>query len=146
VKPPRPRSDPRAITRLRGRARKLEHRIIAPRFLPVVFDGIGAELVPGVAGDVAIHFDGTISRWRLLADQPGDIQIDVWKSSYATFPPTVADTITGSDQPTLSGADKSESTALTGWDIDVNDGDTLRFNIDSASTVTRVTLLLTLVA
>lgn len=116
------------------------------RFLPVVFDGLGSELTTGVKGDVAVHFDAEIVRWRLLADQAGDLQVDVWKTDYAGFPPTVADTITGSDQPILTGVDKAESTALTGWTVLVAAGDTLRFNIDSVSTVTRVTLLLTLVA
>lgn len=146
MRPPRPRSDPRAITKLRGRARKLEHRIVAPKVMPVVFDGIGAPLTTGIKGDVAVHFDGLITRWRLLADELGDLQVDVWKTTYASFPPTVADSITGSDVPVLTSAQKNESTALTGWDVELNDGDTLRFNIDAADTITRATLLLTIVA
>jgi hypothetical protein len=146
VRTPAQRSDPRAITRLRGRARRLEHRIVAPKVLPVVFDGLGAPLTAGIKGDVAIHFDAEIIRWRLLADQIGDLQVDVWKVPYAGYPAVVADSITAADQPRLTAQQKNESTALTGWTTDVNDGDTLRFHIDSASTVTRVTLLLTLVA
>jgi hypothetical protein len=146
VRAPTQRSDPRAITRLRGRARRLEHRIVAPRVLPVVFDGLGAPLTTGIKGDVAIHFDALLVRWRLLADEIGDLQIDVWKTTYAAFPPTVADTITGGDIPQLTAQQKNESTLLTGWTTDVNDGDVLRFHIDSAATITRATLLLTLVA
>lgn len=146
MKPPRAPSDPRSITRLRGRARRLEHRIVAPKVLPVVFDGLGVPLTTGIKGDVAIHFDAEIIRWRLLADQPGDLVVDIWKATYASYPPGVADSITALDLPTLSAADKAEDTALTGWTTDVNDGDTLRFHIDSAATVTRVTLLLTLIA
>lgn len=116
------------------------------RFLPVVFDGIGSELTTGVKGDVAVHFDAEIIRWRLLADQTGSLQVDIWKTDYAGFPPTVADTITGSDQPILSAADKAESTALTGWTVALAAGDTLRFNIDSVSGITRATLTLAIAA
>ena len=139
-------SDRRAVNRLGIRVRNLERRIMAERFLPVVFDGLGSVLTPGVWGDVPIHFDGVILRWRLLTLEPGNLQIDVWKTDYAGFPPTVANTITGSDVPNVTGGQKNESTALTGWTTDVNVGDILRFNIDSVSAVTKATLTLTLQA
>ena len=130
----------------RARIRNLERRIIAERFVPVVFDGLGFELVPGVWGDVPIHFDGTILRWRLITLQAGDLQIDVWKTDFAGFPPTVTDTITGTDKPLVSSAQANESTALTGWTTAVSAGDVLRFNIDSVSGITKATLTLTLQA
>lgn len=147
TRPVRPRFNQRiAQNQDRARIRNLERRIIAERFIPVVFDGLGSVLVPGVWGDVPVHFDGTILRWRLLALEVGDLQIDVWKTDYAGFPPTVADTITGSDVPTLSSSQKNEDTALTGWTTEVSAGDTLRFNIDSVTTITKATLTLTLQA
>jgi hypothetical protein len=78
----------------------------------------------------------------LLADQSGSIVVDIWKDSYANFPPTDADSITASAVPTLSTADKSQDATLTGWTTSVSAGDTLRFNVDSATTVTRVSVLL----
>lgn len=147
TRPVRPNFNQRIAQNLdRGRIRNLERRIIAERFIPVVFDGLGAELVPGVWGDVPVHFDGTILRWRLLTLEAGDLQVDVWKTDYAGFPPTVTDTITGSDVPTISAGQKAESTALTGWTTDVAVGDVLRFNIDSVSAITKATLTLTLQA
>jgi hypothetical protein len=120
--------------------------IHTPRFLVVVFDGAGAELTAGIKGEVAVHFDAIITGWRLLADQVGDIVVDIWKTDYASYPPLVADSITAADQPTLSADDKADDTSLTGWTTDVADGDTFKFNIDSAATVTRVTLTLALIA
>lgn len=146
---PRPLSAPsthREMTRTGIRTRNLERRFPARRFLVVVFDGFGSELTTGIKGEVAIHFDCEIVGWRLLADQSGDIVVDVWKSDYASYPPTIADTITAADLPTLSGSDKADDTTLTGWTTDVADGDTFKFNIDSVSTVTRVTLTLALIA
>jgi hypothetical protein len=111
--------------------------------IAIVIDGGGSAITTGVKLDVEIPFACTITAARLFADQSGSIVIDVWKDSYANFPPTVADTITASAKPTLSTAAKSQDTTLTGWTTAVAAGDILRFNVDSATTVTRVTLSLT---
>lgn len=110
--------------------------------VPFIIDGGGDAITPGVKGFVEIPFDGTIQSARLLADQSGDIVIDLWKDTYANYPPTVANTITASAKPTLSSAAKAEDTTLTGWTADVSAGDIIGVNVDSASTVTRVTLSL----
>ena len=75
----------------------------------------------------------------LLADQTGSIVVDIWKDTYANYPPTVADTIvlTGT-KPTLSTAVKYQDLNLTSWNVTVTAGDTIRYNVDSATTVTRV--------
>lgn len=109
-----------------------------------VIDGGGAAITTGVKGDVRIHGGYTITGVTLLADQSGSIVVDIWKDTYASFPPTVGDTIAASAKPTLSAATKAEDTTLTGWTTGLTDGDVLRFNVDSASTVTRVTVALKL--
>ena len=96
------------------------------------------ELKPGLQ----IPFAATIESVTLLADQTGSIVVDIWKDSYANYPPTVADSICGSAKPTLSSAIKSEDTTLTGWTKTIAAGDILLFNVDSATTVQRVTLIL----
>lgn len=107
-----------------------------------VIDGGGAAITTGVKGDLLIPFACTITAATLIADQTGSIVIDVWRDSYANFPPTVADTITASAKPTLSSAAKSQDTTLPGWSTGITAGQLLRFNVDSVSTVTRVTLAL----
>ena len=110
----------------------------------ITIDGGGSVLTTGIKGDVSIPFAGTITKVRLLADQSGSIVIDIWKDSYANYPPTVADTITASAKPTISAAIKSEDATLTGWTTAIVAGDTLRFNVDSVTSITRVTLELTI--
>ena len=67
--------------------------------------------------------------------------MDVWKDTYANFPPTDADTITSSTPPTITASgDKSEDTTLTSWTTSVAAGDILAFNVDSATSITRVTV------
>jgi len=114
--------------------------------LDVVMDGTGLPLVTGVKGDISIDFDCTIAYWTLLADQAGSVVVDIWKDTLANYPPTVADTITGSAKPTLTSADHGRSSSLTGWTTGINAGDTLRFNIDSTSgVIIRLTLALKLI-
>ncbi|HVP86048.1 MAG TPA: DUF2793 domain-containing protein [Rhizomicrobium sp.] len=110
-----------------------------------VIDGGGSAITTGVKGDLIIPFDCTIASATVLADQSGSIVIDVWKDTYANFPPTSADSIAASAKPTLSSAAKSQDATLTGWSTAISAGDTLRFNVSSASTVTRVTLILKVV-
>lgn len=108
----------------------------------VVFDAGGAVLSTGPAGDFPIPFDCTITGWVLLAEGTGSVVVDIWRDTYANFPPTVADTICGGNKPTISSGSKNRDiTTLTGWSKTLTIGQTLRFNIDSA-TLTRVTLTL----
>jgi hypothetical protein len=124
--------------------RQLNNVAAATQYSTINFliDGGGSAITTGIKGDVVVDFACTIVGATLLADQSGDIVIDVWKDTYANFAPTDADSITASAPPTLSAATKSQDTTLTGWTTSVSAGDILRFNVDSASTVTRVTLAL----
>ena len=107
-----------------------------------VIDGGGAVITTGAKGYVEVPFACTINRATMLADQSGSIVVDVWKDTYANYPPVDADSITASAPPTISGATKSQDSTLTGWTTSIAAGDVLGFNVDSASTVTRVTLSL----
>lgn len=113
----------------------------------VVIDGQGSVITTGVKGFVSVPVACTITAARLLsidaAATAGDLVIDVWKDTYANFPPTDADSITASAPPTLAGANRSEDTTLTGWTTGITAGDVLGFNVDSVATVTRILLQLT---
>ena len=109
----------------------------------IVIDGGGSAIATGVVADIEMPFSGTITACRVLADQTGSLVVDLWKDTYANFPPTDADSITASAPPTLSSSAKSEDTTLTGWTTAFSAGDIVRVNVDSATTVTRVTVSLT---
>jgi hypothetical protein len=136
-----PPSIPAALADLATRNRMLEG-VPNLRTLLIMIDGLGAPIQPGIAGEAAIHFDCEILAWRLLADQVGDLVVDVWKTDFASYPPTIADTITAADQPTLTTEDHAEDTTLTGWTTTIAAGDTFRINVDSATVITRALLTL----
>lgn len=108
----------------------------------ITIDGQGQAISTGNKGYVYCPYAGTITAATLIADVSGSCVIDVWKAAYPTVP-TVANTITASAKPTLSSAQVSQNTTLTGWTTSVSAGDVFGFNVDSASTVKRVTLTLT---
>jgi hypothetical protein len=110
----------------------------------LTIDGGGSAITTGIKGFIVVPFDATITGWTILADQSGDIVIDVWKDTYANYPPTVGDSIAGTEKPTLSSADKNQDNDLTSWTTSVSSGDILAFNVDSVSTVERVNLLINL--
>lgn len=108
--------------------------------------GNGSVLPSGILSqtDITLPFNCQITSWTLLADQVGSLIIDIWKDNYGNYPPTVADTITASAKPTLAAVIKNTDTALTGWTKTITAGDTVRFNIDSVSSITRAVLALSL--
>lgn len=108
-----------------------------------VIDGGGSVITTGLKGFLEVPFAMTLTGVTILADQSGSAVIDIWKDTYANFPPTVLDTITASAKPTISSAVKTKDTTLTGWTTSVSAGDILAFNVDSASTVQRLTIALT---
>lgn len=111
--------------------------------IAIVLDGGGVAITTGVKGDLLIPVACVITKATLLADQSGSIVIDIWKDTYANYPPTNDDSITASAPPTISSATKSEDSTLTGWTLAVAAGSILRFNVDSCTTITRATLALT---
>jgi len=112
------------------------------RAVAYIIDGGGSAITTGVKGFLLVPFKCEIQQVTLLADVSGDIVIDIWKDVYANFPPTDADSITAAAPPTLDGAQNSQDSTLTGWTKTINAGDVLAFNVDSAATITRVTLIL----
>jgi hypothetical protein len=108
----------------------------------ITIDGGGSAITTGVKGYVTIPYNCTITGWTLVADVSGSIVIDVWKDVYANYPPTVADTIAGTEKPTLSSAIKNQDLSPSTWTTTVTAGDVIGFNVDSAVTITRVHLII----
>lgn len=75
---------------------------------------------------------------------PGSCVIDVWKAPYGSFPPTDSDSITGGNEPEISGGTKYSDPTLSGWTTSLAAGDVVRFHLDSSSTFTRISVYLVL--
>lgn len=110
--------------------------------LTFIINGNGSPISTGIAGDLDVPYACAITRARALADQVGSMVVDIWKDDYAHYPPTDSDSITASAPITISTDDQAQDTTLSGWNTSLAAGDTLRFNVDSCSTITRCTISL----
>ncbi len=109
-----------------------------------IIDGGGSAIETGEKGHVEVPSNGIIEGWTVLGDQSGSIVVDVWKDTYANFPPVDGDSITGAAPPTLSSAQKNQNLTLTVWTTAITKGDIIAFNVDSITTCERVTVSLRL--
>jgi hypothetical protein len=110
-----------------------------------VFAAIGFVIMStgvGIKGEVEVPFNCEIVAASIVADIAGNAVVDIWKDTYANFPPVDADSITAAAPLTLTAVLKNRDTTLTGWNKTLNEGDWLRFNVDSASVVSRLTISL----
>lgn len=84
-----------------------------------------------------VPWNFTATSVEVVADVSGSIVVDLWKDTYGNFPPTNADSIVASAKPTLSSAQKSQDTTLTGWTTSWAEGDRIEAEIESCSTITK---------
>jgi hypothetical protein len=111
-----------------------------------IIDGGGSVITTGIKGDIEVPFDCSLNQANAYGDQAsGDIVVDIWKDTYANFPPTDLDSITASAPITISSSNKSQDPTLTGWTLNLTRGDILRYNVDSITSFTRVTIVLRVV-
>jgi hypothetical protein len=111
--------------------------------IPMIFDGGGGPIQAGLTRFLMVPFAATITGWTVMADQTGSISIDIWKVPYASFPPTVSNTIVSGHPLVLSSAQSAQGSVANWSTVAINSGDVLAYHITSASTVTAVTAELT---
>lgn len=114
--------------------------------ITAVIDGGGSVLTAGVKGDIYVPFACSLVSVTLLADVAGAAVVQIWDDVYANYPPTVGDSMSaGGTDPTISATnDHAQITSFSGWaKTTIAAGDTLRFNVVSATTITRLTVALT---
>lgn len=117
-----------------------KHKVKVLRTAGLTVDAGGSVVSAGFKGYIPSPYSGTIESWEIRADQVGDCVVDVWK---AWRTPTITDSICGVTKPQLS-AEATASGDATGWtNLTVTTGEIFGFNVDSAATVTLVTLVVT---
>lgn len=111
----------------------------------VVIDGGGSVITTGSKGYAVVPYGATVSSWTVLADQAlSSVAVDVKRSTYTNFPSTVSIVGGSGNKPTLSNAQKNQANPTSWTSTAITAGDVLEFNVDSASTATRVTVQLKL--
>lgn len=104
--------------------------------------GAGSAITTGLKGFLEVPFSCAITRVTMLAKPSGSIVVDIWKDTYSNFPPDNADSITAAAPPTITTAQKSQDSTLTGWTKALAAGAVLAFNVDSCTTIELLALIL----
>ena len=105
--------------------------------ISLIVDGNGGVVSTGNKKYIKVPYSGTITGWTIIGSPSGSCIFDVWNS---TGIPTVANTITSSNKPTLTAAQLANSLNVTGWTTTISTNDIIGFNLDSASGCTWVIL------
>lgn len=79
----------------------------------------------GLVGTVRIPYNGTITEWGIVSEEEGILLLDIYKATFETYPPTIYDSITGSQRPYLENESKRESSDISQWNTSVAEGDFL---------------------
>lgn len=108
----------------------------------VIIEGQNYPLDIGRKVSVRVPYDCTLTECMMLADQPGNLVMDIWKDVYGNYPPDSGDSIVSTSPPTLAATDHSLDTILAGWTTSLAEDDILAFNVDSCDVITRVTISL----
>ncbi len=98
----------------------------------ITLDGIGGVISTGSKGYVIAPYACTIVRWDLIGDVSGSIVVDIKRSGTSI--------IGAGNKPTLSSQVSNGAVASSWTSLAIAQGDVLEFNVDSASTVTRINL------
>ncbi len=93
-------------------------------------DGL-TNLLVGTSDHVRVPYACTITKMTMLSHQSGTIVIDIYKDTYANYPPTGSDSITAAATPTITAGIKAEDSTLTGWTTMLAKDDILRFEVES---------------
>lgn len=102
--------------------------------ISAVFDGGGSVIANGkTVYAVYVPYACTITAVTMAADQSGSIILDIKKCAHGSFPGSLT-SIVASAPPTLSSAQQSQDTTLTGWTTSVSAGDILQFIVNGAPT------------
>ena len=117
-------------------------KVVKKSALIFIIDGGGVEISAGEKGYIVVPYNCTITEVQLEADRVGSIKVDIWNDNYTSFPPTVADTICGGNEPEIVAAQKYQDTALIAWTKSLTEAGILAFNVDSALTIQRCTIIL----
>lgn len=105
---------------------------MSKRQLTVTLDGGGSVLSTG-AKDIGLRvpYNITLTGWEIKSwpsESTATVKVDVWKDTFANWPPTSVDSIVGSSTPTLTSAHIS-SGSCTGWTTALTAGDQLEFSV-----------------
>ena len=112
------------------------------RSVNFVIDSGSSPMLPGSKGKVTIDVSGVIESVKVLADQTGDIVLELSKSDFNAYPTFT--TLTNNQRIQLTGQNKYFDDVLNNWDTTIVAGDILDFEVVSVNNIRRLLISLKL--
>ncbi len=112
------------------------------RTVNYVIDSGSLPMQTGDKGKLTIDVTGVIENIRVLADQTGDIVLDIGKASFADYPNF--NSITAGQRVQLTNTNKYFDDVLNNWTTTITAGDILRFDVISVNQIRRLLISLKL--
>lgn len=106
------------------------------------FDGGSAVLSVSKTADLWVPFQTTLREVVMLSKETGSVQVGIWATGYSSYPPTSANSITGTATPAISSTNKYKDTTLSTWTTTFASDTCFRFNINSVSSIVQVVVTL----
>jgi len=107
-----------------------------------VINGGGAAIATGTYVGPPIPFACTITGVTVGADQSASTVVDIWIALYANYPPTISNSITAADKPTLSSAEKYQDTTLAGWTTAIAANSAIWYDVTSNNNAEQLSITL----
>jgi hypothetical protein len=105
-----------------------------------VMDGGGVSLITGIKGDITLPYNLVFNEYTLLARETGTAWVGLWRSSYASYPPTSAVAMhVGATGPVLNLGVKNQLAGLL-WTGAA--GDIVRINLDRVTGIQMLSMAL----
>ena len=120
----------------------VEAGLFGPSCLTYFLNGAGSPISTGTYVGHWVPFNCTITGVTLLSDVTTNCVVDIWVAPYASYPPTIANTITAAAIPTITAAKKYQNTTLTGWTTAIPANSTIWYDVVSVSAATQLTIAL----
>lgn len=120
------------------------------KHIHLTLDGGGAAITAGVKAQIQCDFEGEIVGWSIIADQVGDIEIEVSKlgssapDAAPSIPNPVTNLISASAPIALSGAQSAaeDAAGVASWTTTIDQWDVVQFNVVANVDITRAILYL----
>ena len=112
--------------------------------LTFILNGGGSVLTNTNKAWITMPYAANILSWDITALPSGSVTLNVMKDVASNFPPLLNDSIAGTFKPFLASDTLSTDTTLTGWTTALNKYDYIVVSVDSATTSTQATLVLTI--
>lgn len=110
--------------------------------LEFIIDGGGVAITTGAKGFFRVPYGATIATWSIIGDQSGSISIDILRNNGGV---PAASIVGGGTKPNLTAQQFVGPTAPSGWtSTTLAPNDYLGFTVSTVATVTRVTIILSL--